>query len=290
MHLSAPLSYLALSLGLAHSALSAASWGFDDATVTVHGKSAGVGEGQKVKLSASASDPKKISLGLSDTLKVILTAQENAKPKRPHQAFLAIEDRDTGLETSYVLSVKESGKGKVEVAHKDLPVQLINSNQPLRASIVLASFGSAKGLSSHVFDIGVEKGSDAPTTSSEKALRYGKLEEIHYAFPADPKSPPKIITLAFGAAALATLPILFGTWLSLGANVNHLSQAMGSSPVSHALFFGSIILLEGIFYMYYARWNLFQTLPAVAGAGSVAFLSGSRALSEVQERRLAGLR
>lgn len=31
-------------------------------------------------------------------------------------------------------------------------------------------------------------------------------------------------------------------------------------------------------------------LPAVAAAGAIAFVSGSRALGEVQGRRLAGLR
>lgn len=48
--------------------------------------------------------------------------------------------------------------------------------------------------------------------------------------------------------------------------------------------------MEGIFFLYYTSWNLFQTLPAAAVVGVVAFVSGSRALSEVQERRLAGLR
>ena len=79
-------------------------------------------------------------------------------------------------------------------------------------------------------------------------------------------------------------------WLALGANVNHISQALESAPLSHVLFFASILGLEGTFFLYYTSWNLFQTLPAVAAIGSVAFLSGSRALSEVQERRLAGMR
>ena len=72
--------------------------------------------------------------------------------------------------------------------------------------------------------------------------------------------------------------------------MSHLSKAMSSSPASHALFFGSILALEGIFFMYYTSWNLFQTLPAALAVGGVTFVSGSRALSEVQERRLAGLR
>jgi oligosaccharyltransferase complex subunit delta (ribophorin II) len=56
------------------------------------------------------------------------------------------------------------------------------------------------------------------------------------------------------------------------------------------MFLGSLISFEGIFFLYYTSWNLFQTLPAVAVVGVVAFVSGSRALGEVQGRRLAGLR
>lgn len=60
--------------------------------------------------------------------------------------------------------------------------------------------------------------------------------------------------------------------------------------MSHAAFFGSIVALEGIFFLYYTTWNLFQTLPVVGVVGVVAVLSGSRALGEVQARRLAGER
>jgi oligosaccharyltransferase complex subunit delta (ribophorin II) len=72
--------------------------------------------------------------------------------------------------------------------------------------------------------------------------------------------------------------------------VNHLSKAFGTSPISHGLFFGSILVMEGIFFMYYTSWSLFQMLPPAIVVGVVIFISGSRALSEVQERRLAGLR
>lgn len=65
---------------------------------------------------------------------------------------------------------------------------------------------------------------------------------------------------------------------------------MKDAPVAHTLFYGSILSIEGVFFMYYTRWNLFQTLPVLFAIGVVAFLSGSRALTEVQERRLNGLR
>lgn len=42
--------------------------------------------------------------------------------------------------------------------------------------------------------------------------------------------------------------------------------------------------------MYYTKWNLFQTLPVAGAVAVVGFVSGTKALSEVQGRRLAGLR
>jgi len=76
----------------------------------------------------------------------------------------------------------------------------------------------------------------------------------------------------------------------LGANLSHFGKATSAAPISHALFFSSILSMEGIFFLYYYKWNLFQTLPVAGVVSLIAFLSGSKALSEVQSRRLAGER
>ncbi|KAI9831133.1 MAG: hypothetical protein M1819_005221 [Sarea resinae] len=267
-----------------------ASWGFDDATISVQPKGAGIGGGFKDKLSPASPLSSPITLGASDTLKIILTAREDKAPKRPHQAFLQLRDPSTGLETSYALSVKDSGKGKVEITQKDLPAQFLTTAHPLSATLTIASFGTSKPYTSHVFDITPVLDSANPIAQPEKALRYGPQPEIHHIFKSDPTNPPKILTLLFTAAVIAAVPLLLGVWVTLGANLSHLPTALQNAPIPHLLFFGSVVALEGIFFLYYTTWNLFQTLPAAAVVGSVAFLSGSRALSEVQERRLAGLR
>ncbi|KAL8703220.1 MAG: hypothetical protein Q9201_003606 [Fulgogasparrea decipioides] len=272
------------------SLVSAASWGFEDATVSIHGKKTGVGGGIKEKLVENKALSQPVTLGASDTLKVILTTTENKKAKRPHQTFLLLREPKSNLDTSFPLSVKENGKGKVELSHKDLPTQFLTGSKKLSASLIIASFGSSKPYRNHAFDLKIELDPSSPPPSAEKPLRYGKLPEIHHIFRADPKSPPKIITLIFTGAVIAALPALFSVWLSLGANLNHSSKAFRSSPVSHATFFLSILAMEGIFFKYYTSWNLFKTLPAAALVGLVTFLSGSRALREVQGRRLAGLR
>jgi oligosaccharyltransferase complex subunit delta (ribophorin II) len=58
---------------------------------------------------------KSVSLSATDTLKLLLTTTDGKKAKRPHQAFLTLTDPTTGLEESFVLSVKDSGKGKVDL-------------------------------------------------------------------------------------------------------------------------------------------------------------------------------
>ncbi|KAH8748822.1 Oligosaccharyltransferase subunit Ribophorin II-domain-containing protein [Hyaloscypha finlandica] len=279
-------SLLLLGAGVAEAA---SSWNFDEAIISVTGKGNTAGA-FKDKLSDHAPLAKPVTLGSADSLKIILTATENGKAKRPHQAFLLLRDQDTGLEATFPFTVKDTGKGKVDFSQKDLPLQLLTSSQPLRATLLLASFGSSQAFSNHVFNLDVKPDPNAPLPKYEKPLRYGKLEDIHHIFRADPKSGPKIVSLFFVLAVLATVPVLLGAWAYLGANLNHLSKAVGAAPISHSLFFGSILAMEGIFYLYYYNWTLFEMLPAAGVVGLVGFLSGSKALSEVQSRRLAGER
>ena len=70
------------------------------------------------RLNGDRALSKAVQVSSLDTLKIILTTQEGKTAKRPHQAFLAIKDVNTGLETSFAFSVKESGKGKVELVSR----------------------------------------------------------------------------------------------------------------------------------------------------------------------------
>ncbi|KAF1737800.1 Dolichyl-diphosphooligosaccharide--protein glycosyltransferase subunit 2 [Beauveria bassiana] len=273
-------------LALSSAASAAAQWGFVDGSVTVAAKG---GEGITEKFTSAAKAKNEVALGHASTLKLSLTAEEAGKAKRPHQAFLVLRETASGLEAPFPLTIKESGKGTVKLTQKDLPIQLLNSATPLEAKIVLGSFGSSKAIVASVFDINVVR-DPSHVNTYEAPLRYGKRPEIHHIFRADPKNPPKIISLVFAGAVLAAIPVLFISWLALGANLSHASKALGAAPVSHAVFYGSIVAMEGVFFLYYSTWNLFQTLPAIMIVGIVAFLSGNSALGEVQRRRLAGER
>jgi oligosaccharyltransferase complex subunit delta (ribophorin II) len=202
-------------------------------------------------------------LGPSDTLKIVLTATEDGKPKRPHQAFILLADQDTGLEATFPVSMKDTGKGKVDFVspakvngrlnvvltvlktQKDLPIQLLSSTKPLTATLLLASFGTSQGYSSPVFNLEVKTDPNVALPKYEKPLRYGKLAEINHIFKPDPRSGPKIVSIFFVLAILATMPILLGavcydstvgntcTDCRSGYTLEPTSRILGKLPLQH---------------------------------------------------------
>ncbi|RMZ78222.1 hypothetical protein DV738_g4021, partial [Chaetothyriales sp. CBS 135597] len=279
-----------LLLSSLHGALAAPSWSFSDATLTVQAKGSGVGTGLKEKLTPNKPLAAAVTLGAADTLKVILTTQTSGTGKRPQQAFLLLTDPKTKLDISYPFSVKESGKGKIELTQADLPSQFLRSTSPINANIVIASLGSSAGYNAPAFSLKVEQDPNSAIPLEDKPLRYGKLPEIHHIFRPDPKSPNIVIVLFFTVAAALTLPILLQAYAFLGVNIAHLTKATSNAPISHVLFLGSVVSIETTFFLYFLSWRLFSVLPILAFLAIVAYISGSRALTEVQQRRLAGLR
>jgi oligosaccharyltransferase complex subunit delta (ribophorin II) len=172
-----------------------------------------------------------ISLGDSDSLKLLLTAQEDRSAKRPHQAFLLLKDSTTGLDVSYPFSVKNDGKSKVELvsaeyyiyythcskansvcgtqSKKDIPTQFLATSEPVDAEIVIGSFGGSDAYRNLAFQLSINGDASAPA-ASDSVERYGKQPRINHIFKTDPKSPPPIITLIFLLATLVTIPVLAG--------------------------------------------------------------------------------
>ncbi|KAG7138606.1 hypothetical protein HYQ46_008309 [Verticillium longisporum] len=277
----------ALALLCAGAAQAASSWGFDDATVSILRKP----EAVKETLSSKGLLKTPITLGAKESIKIALTTKENGKAKRPHQAFLILRDTATGLEAPFPLNVKENGKGTVEIAQKDLPIQHSITPEHLGAYIVIGSFGSSAAVESPLFNLKIDRNpDDLRPLSYEAPLRYGKLNEQTHHYRKHDTSPNILLSLIGLGLVVATYPALLAAWGYFGANLNHAQQALSKAPVAHATFFGSIIAMEGVFVAYHIGWKLLHILPIVGVVGTVTFLSGVKALSEVQGRRLAGLR
>lgn len=237
-----------------------------------------------------------ITLSTGEALRLSMTFKAGDEPGVPHQAYLYVQQADTGIETFFPFDIAPTtAKAKLEITQKDLPPSFVASSSPLTLTMAVGDFtGNIKSIFIPVAQVQLNYDSltvaAAKKSLGEPPLVYAPLPELRHTFRADPKNPPKIITLAFLGAVGAALVGLFGAWAALGANLSALPKALAAAPLSHPTFFASLLALEGVFAMYYLKWNLFQTLTAALVVGPVAFLSGSRALREVRARRVKGER
>lgn len=235
-----------------------------------------------------------IVLSPGESLYLYLTFKAGDKPAVPHQAFLYMQQVDTGLETFFPIDItSSSAKGKLEISPKDLAPNFIASPSPLALHMVIGGF--TPDIKSVFFPVAQIQPNFDPSAiaAAGKSLgdlpvKYGALPELMHTFRPEPRNPPKALSLVFLVAVGTSLVGLFVAWATLGGNVSSLPTAFSTSPISHPVFIGSLLTLEGIFVMYYLKWSLFKTLAAALCVAPVAFLSGSRALREVRGRRVRG--
>ncbi|RPA82008.1 hypothetical protein BJ508DRAFT_103331 [Ascobolus immersus RN42] len=281
-------------------------WTFSGGQVVISAK------GQTARVTEEFAPEKpfgEVTLKDNESLKLALTLRHAEGPARPHQAFLLVKDITSQLETYFPLTVKgTSGKAKVEVPTSKIPPVLLQATEPLELTLMLGSPGQETYPST--IQIGTLKPTLEKPATYTPPVRYRAKDEIHHIFNADPKSPPKILTLVFLGAVLASLVGLVGAvslpsrstlslsfpkiitdilqWALLGANLAALPSSLKAAPVSNLLFLASIAAMEGTFAMYYLSWNLFRTLAVASGIAVVAVLSGRGALRDARARRLAG--
>lgn len=82
------------------------------------------------RLSATSPLKKPLSLGAKDSLKVMITAKEGDKAKRPHQAFLILKETESGLEVPFPMELKDNGRGVVDVVRPLNMILISNRNGP----------------------------------------------------------------------------------------------------------------------------------------------------------------
>ncbi|KAI8979257.1 Oligosaccharyltransferase subunit Ribophorin II-domain-containing protein [Mycotypha africana] len=115
--------------------------------------------------------------------------------------------------------------------------------------------------------------------------------EIHHMFRPAEKMPPAAFSQLFTLLTLAPWAILALGWFKLEYTPKKIISELIAGPITRTasiiVFLASLISIEVLFYLYWTRLNLFQTLPYLAGLTIITFFTGQRALSALQNRRLA---
>ncbi|KAF7725719.1 hypothetical protein EC973_009437 [Apophysomyces ossiformis] len=115
--------------------------------------------------------------------------------------------------------------------------------------------------------------------------------EIHHAFRPEERMPPAWFSQLFAIVVLTPWLILTAGWFSLGLTpfkvLSELKTGSANRAISVLAFLGSLIAVEYLFYLYWTKLNLFQTLGYLAPLSVLVYATGQRALTQVQIRRKA---
>lgn len=95
------------------------------------------------------------------------------------------------------------------------------------------------------------------------------------------KRPPAVVSLAFSGLVLLPGVVAVVLLASLGANIRGFTGS-----VSQLLFHGGILSILVLYYLFWTRINLLQTLPVLGLLGLLTSVAGYFALSAHADVRL----
>ncbi|KZV85016.1 hypothetical protein EXIGLDRAFT_741803 [Exidia glandulosa HHB12029] len=225
-----------------------------------------------------------LNLTSKDTLRLTFTVFVKAEGGQaenvvPHQTFLRFYDPATNEEGIQPIRVKSGGKAKIDLNMSKPPASLppTPNGGPLQVSLILGSF-KYQSASYKLFELYVPR--TQPATVHPDEASFHPLPAIHHTFRADPKSPPRVISLVFAAAVLAPWVVLLG----LLSRVPHSLPHLFSPQI--APFVALLAAFEGLLFTYWVKLRLPDVLlyGAILAVPTVA--TGKRALGAMVQWRL----
>ncbi|KAI7902574.1 uncharacterized protein BX663DRAFT_509701 [Cokeromyces recurvatus] len=102
--------------------------------------------------------------------------------------------------------------------------------------------------------------------------------------------PSAVFSTLFAFITLTPWLFLITGWLQIGYTPGKVMLDLFSGStvrtVSIIAFLASLVSVEYLFYLYWTKLNLFQTLTFLSGLIILVFFTGQRALNSIQARRL----
>lgn len=226
-------------------------------------------------------------LPLADRDKLVLSfrlqnqaaSETTNTPLSVNQVFLRFSHANYPLhEVFAVAEAESSGLYKVDVSVGSMRSDFKSLNGLYIMSLDIGDAKAEKSISWTLGDVelSLNGGINTLPTSSD----FSERPEIKHTFRLPEKRPPAVVTLVFLILALVPLAILLLLWARIGVNLSNFPVTLPSM-----VFFGSLASIFYLYFMFWTRLNMFQTLNWLALLGTVAFLSGGMLLRSVAARR-----
>ncbi|PAV71052.1 hypothetical protein WR25_19955 [Diploscapter pachys] len=192
---------------------------------------------------------------------------------KPHQVFVIFEHSPSAAEVVYVADAVANGYTldiNLPKSHTDFD----GLSGSYKARLVIGDGAIKKSIDWHFadFKLSVPAQPDKPVPKSQQII-YETLPEIQHKFRQPEKRPPSFVSDTFTIVCLAPLALLLILWLGIGINFGNLPLSLW--PL---LFHGGLCGLFGLYFVFWLRLNMFETLKYLALIGAFTFIAGNRVL------------
>lgn len=224
-------------------------------------------ENQKLKEKLEADQQSKLYVKFSVKDKLKGTSLE------VHQAFVRFFEAKSGREIVF-LAQSSNNQYTAEVDFLTNAKSFRRQSGLYTVELIVADALLQNSVSWPLADVNLHFSDEPSTTAAQdRAALYSKKPEIKHLFRPAEQTPSSVVSAVFTALTFAPLGLLVVLWLVIGVNFSRFSFSL--SAVAFHVSLGAIF---GLFYCYWVKLNMFQTLKYLALLGAIAFFTGNRLL------------
>jgi len=227
-------------------------------------------DNQKLKDKLDADPQSKL------TLKFSIKEKSKGNLIEVHQAFVKFTETKSGRE---IIFLAQAGLSKQYTAEIDFGSNAKNFQYKsglYNVDLVVSDPLVDNRVSWTLAELKLQFSESEPVASVDKSSLYSKRPEIKHMFRPAEQTPSKVVSTVFTVLCVVPLGLLVFLWLGIGFNFSKFSFSL-----SGVVFHLTLLAIFGLFYCYWIKLNMFQTMRYLAVLGVVAFISGNKLLKNL---------
>uniref|UniRef100_F1KX96 Dolichyl-diphosphooligosaccharide--protein glycosyltransferase subunit 2 n=1 Tax=Ascaris suum TaxID=6253 RepID=F1KX96_ASCSU len=198
-----------------------------------------------------------------------------------HQAFVAFVHVDTKHEIIFIATPDRKNLYTFDVDFEKATKDFEGLSGKYAVRLIIGDAAIANAFDWNLVDVNLKLPAMVPPkVKKSEEVNYEKLPEIKHMFREPEKRPSQIVSDAFTVLCILPLLVLLILWLRVGIN-------FGNMPLSlwTLAFHASLAGIFGLYFIFWLRLNMFQTLKYLSAIGALTFMAGNRLLRAVAQKR-----
>jgi oligosaccharyltransferase complex subunit delta (ribophorin II) len=214
-------------------------------------------------------------------MKFLVKDKTTNEPTKVHQAFVVFTHLKSGQEIIFIAETDSAKAYKFDVDLQKSAKDFEYLNGKYSMKLILGDAVVNNAIDWHVADINLKfPEHEKPERSTFDQIFYEKRPEIAHTFRVPEKRPNQVVSDTFTILVLAPLVLALLLWLRIGANLSNFPFSL-----SALAFHVGLAAIFGLYFVFWVKLNMFQTLKYLSIIGTLTFLAGNRMLRAMAERR-----